>query len=195
MLARSERIFECWPAEGEYHTHVYDDDGRTMSYLAGESVTTRIDASLSGSRYILTIHPAEGSFDGFVKDQSTQVRVNITAEPRKVTVPQLNRFATPGSEFEKMDLRKNPVLTVSIPACDITQNDIVLTIDGYEYAPADDSRICSGELAAPVILADKSTVEPYAATLAWEPQELADYYEIEFDGLLPCCIPASGTLT
>ena len=196
----SERIFECWPAEGEYHTHVYDDDGRTMSYLAGESVTTRIDASLSGSRYILTIHPAEGSFDGFVKDQSTQVRVNITAEPRKVTVkvggkkvnaeysydaaPQLNRFATPGSEFEKMDLRKNPVLTVSIPACDITQNDVVLIIDGYEYAPADDSRICSGELTAPVILTDKSTVEPYAATLAWEPQELADYYEIEFDGLL-----------
>ena len=196
----SERILECWPAEGEYHTHVYDDDGRTMSYLAGESVTTRIDASLSGGRYVLTIHSSEGSFDGFVKDQSTQVRINITAEPKKVTVkvggkkvnaecsydpaPQLNRFATPGSEFAEMDLRKNPVLTVSIPACDITQNDIVLTIDGYEYAPADGSRIYSGDLTAPVILADKSAVGPYSATLAWEPQEYVDYYEIEFGGLL-----------
>ena len=42
----------------------------------------------------------------------------------------------------------------------------------------------SGALTAPVLVSDRCTVEPYAATLAWEPQEHADYYEIEFDGLL-----------
>ena len=105
------------------------------------------------------------------------------------------RFATPGSEFAEMDIRKNPVLTVTVPACDITQNEVVLTLDGYEYAPADGSLMYSGALTAPVLVSDRCTVEPYAATLAWEPQEHADYYEIEFDGLTACCIPVSGTLT
>ena len=196
----SVRIFECWPAEGQYSTHLYDDDGRTMNYTRGESVSTMIDASLVNGRYVLTIHPAQGNFDGFVKEQSTVIRVNATSMPRKVSVkvggrrvnaaldwdeaPQLNRFATPGSEFAEMDIRKNPVLTVTVPACDITQNEVVLTLDGYEYAPAGGSRMYSGALTAPVLVSDKCTVEPYAATLAWEPQEHADYYEIEFDGLL-----------
>ena len=196
----SVRIFECWPAEGLYSTHLYDDDGRTMNYTRGESVSTMIDASLVNGRYVLTIHPAQGDFDGFVKEQSTVIRVNAASMPRKISVkvggrrvnaaldwdeaPQLNRFATPGSEFAEMDIRKNPVLTVTVPACDITQNEVVLTLDGYEYAPADGSRMYSGALTAPVLVSDRCTVEPYAATLAWEPQEHADYYEIEFDGLL-----------
>ena len=196
----SERILECWPAEGEYHTHLYDDDGRTMGYLSGESVTTRIDASLSKGRYVLVIHPAEGAFNGFVKDQSTEVRINLTARPGKVTVkiggkkadaacsyeeaPQINRFATPGSAFEKMDIRKNPVLTVSVPSCDITRNDVVITVEGCEYAPADGSRIYGGPLSVPVIASDKCMAEPYSVTLAWEPQEYADYYEIETGGML-----------
>lgn len=166
----SVRIFECWPAEGTYSTHVYDDDGRTMGYLYGESVTVPVDATLENGRYTLTIHPAEGDYPGFVKEQSTEVRVNITAMPRKVSVriggkkvpvewsydeaPQVNRFATPGSEFESMDIRKNPVLTVSLPPCDVTAEETVLVIDGYEYAPADESRIYAGALKAPVLLED-----------------------------------------
>ena len=160
----SVRIFECWPAEGEYSTHLYDDDGRTMNYTRGESVSTMIDASLVNGKYVLTIHPAQGDFDGFVKEQSTVIRVNATSMPKKISVrvggrrvnaaldwdeaPQLNRFATPGSEFAEMDIRKNPVLTVTIPACDITANEVVLTLDGYEYAPADGSRIYGGQPSA-----------------------------------------------
>lgn len=196
----SERIFECWPAEGSYSTRMYDDDGRTMGYLAGESVTTDIDAVLSNGKYTLTIHPARGDFDGFVKDQSTEVRINVTAMPRKVTAkiagkrvkveytydeaPDLNRFATPGSDFANVRIVKNPVLTVHIPACDITENEVAITIDGYEYAPADGSRSQGGPLAAPVVLADRCQAEPYGVTVAWEPQANADYYEIEFDGLI-----------
>lgn len=196
----SVRIFECWPAEGEYSTHLYDDDGRTMNYTRGESVSTMVDASLVNGKYVLTIHPAQGDFDGFVKEQSTVIRVNATSMPKKISVrvggrrvnaaldwdeaPQLNRFATPGSEFAEMDIRKNPVLTVTIPACDITANEVVLTLDGYEYAPADGSRIYGGQLSAPVMADGRCKVGPYSATLAWEPQENADYYEIEHDGLL-----------
>lgn len=196
----SERIFECWPAEGTYSTQVYDDDGRTMGYLCGECVTVTVDAELEDGRYTLTIHPAKGDFPGFVKEQSTEIRINITAMPRKVTAriggrkvpvewsydeaPQLNCFATPGSEFSKMDIRKNPVLTVSIPSCDITVNETVLVIDGYEYAPADDSRIYGGSLTAPVLLADSCVTGPYSVTLAWNLQDNADYFEIEHAGML-----------
>lgn len=196
----SVRIFECWPAEGTYSTHVYDDDGRTMGYLYGESVTVPVDATLENGRYTLTIHPAEGDYPGFVKEQSTEVRVNITAMPRKVSVriggkkvpvewsydeaPQVNRFATPGSEFESMDIRKNPVLTVSLPPCDVTAEETVLVIDGYEYAPADESRIYAGALKAPVLLEDGCVAGPYSVSLAWEPQDNADCFEIEFNGML-----------
>lgn len=196
----SERIFECWPAEGTYSSCVYDDDGRTMGYLYGQSVTVPVDATLENGRYTLTIHPAEGDYPGFVKEQSTVVRVNITAMPRKVSVriggkkvpvewsydeaPQVNRFATPGSEFGSTDIRKNPVLTVSVPPCDITAEGTVLVIDGYEYAPADESRIYAGALKAPVLLEDGCVAGPYSVSLAWEPQDNADCFEIEFDGML-----------
>lgn len=79
----------------------------------------------------VTVHPAVGDFDGFQKKKATEFRINVTQKPSGVSAkigensinlaeansledfksrenvyfydraPNLNRFATKGSDFEK----------------------------------------------------------------------------------------------
>lgn len=86
MADLSLRIFECWPASGKNSAVLYDDDGSTTAYLSGEYVETAVDALLDGSRYELVVHPAEGSYEGFVREQSTEIRINMTERPSKIRI-------------------------------------------------------------------------------------------------------------
>lgn len=47
--------------------------------------------------------------------------------------PDLNRFATKGSEFEKTVITKNPQLLVKLGATDITANTTTLRIEGFRF--------------------------------------------------------------
>lgn len=58
--------------------------------------------------------------------------------------PNLNKFATKGSEFEKKVITKNPQVLVKLAATDITKNQVVMDIEGFQYAPADNYRVTSG---------------------------------------------------
>ena len=51
--------------------------------------------------------------------------------------PNLNKFATKGSEFEKVVITKNPQLRVKLASADITVSQVVLNVDGFRFAPAD----------------------------------------------------------
>ena len=135
-IDKAFRAYELYPA-GESSFTEYDDDGTTVDYLNGESATTHIASQVDEKgRLTVTIDPTKGSFDGMVKDKVTELRINVTAEPKKVTArvggkkvklrkaktaeeqttgtnvyyydaaPELNRFATPGSEFAKVSVRK-----------------------------------------------------------------------------------------
>lgn len=207
-----ERIIECYP-HGCSEMTLYDDDGRTQAYLAGEYVTTRIESRCEDGRVTVTLHPAQGGFQGFVPEQRTEFRINATAVPKRIRVtvggkklrltqaatraefeagtdcwfydpaPQVNRFATPGSDFSRVDLRRNPVLYVRTGAADITENTVELTLDGYVYAPLDRSRTHSGPLGAPEMDPARSRTEPYRLVPVWKTRENADYYEIEFNGM------------
>lgn len=53
----------------------YDDDGHTVAYLEGESVSTPITMEQRGADLILSVSPAKGSFQGFRKDKATIIRV------------------------------------------------------------------------------------------------------------------------
>ena len=50
--------------------------------------------------------------------------------------PDLNRFATKGSEFEKTVITKNPQLLVKLGVTDITANTTTLRIEGFRFVPA-----------------------------------------------------------
>lgn len=62
--------------------------------------------------------------------------------------PNLNKYATKGSEFEKEIITKNPQLLVKLASSDITANTTTLNIEGFVFEPANKYRVTSGTLTA-----------------------------------------------
>ena len=208
------RMYEVYPA-GESAFTEYDDDGRTEAYKEGKGITTFIESSVKKNTATITVHPAKGDYNGFEKNKTTEFRVNLTQQPTGITAklgnrlvkliktvsketflqgtnvyyydvaPGLNRFATKGSEFEKMIITKNPQLLVKIAATDITVNAVALTVNGFRFAPGDHIRKSSGALTAPVkAQVSDSNTQAYSLKPTWKRVPNADCYEILFDGQL-----------
>lgn len=208
------RIYEIYPA-GKTSFTEYDDDGLTEAYKEGKGATTHIESSVEKSTVTITVHPAKGNFNGFVKNKTTEFRINLTQPPAAVTAkvgkqlvkltkaaskenfvngtnvyfydaaPNLNQFATKGSEFENVAITKNPQLLVKIAATDITINPVTVTVSGFRFAPANHLRQSSSTLTAPAnaqVL--DSNAQAYTLTPTWSNIPNADYYEIDFNGQL-----------
>ncbi len=208
------RIYEIYPFGNTSFTE-YNDDGATEEYRSGKNVTTLIESKANNSQVEITIHPTKGNFNGFVKKKTTEFRINLTAKPEKVSAkvgnkkvkltevksmneflkkenvffydaaPNINQFATKGSEFEKKVIIKNPVLRVKLAPADITVNEQILDISDFVFEPSDKNKITKGPLTVPVSAQVKQE-EATAFTLkpTWEKVANADYYEIEFNGML-----------
>lgn len=162
----------------------------------------------------ITIHPTEGNFSGFVKEKATELRINVTEMPKKIVAkvgknkvklaevhsmdefsngenvyfynaaPNLNKFATPGSEFEKVTITKNPQLLVKLASTDITADKITLNIEGYNFNIANTHKITTGTLTVPNGQVSAENVEAYTLKPTWNKVSNADYYEIEFNNML-----------
>ena len=173
------RIYELYPCGQSTFTE-YDDDGTTEEYRSGKGVSTLIESDVNAKGDVtVIIHPAQGDFDGFVKEKATEFRINVTEKPKKISAtigknkirlaeagsmdeylrkenvyfydaqPNLNKFATKGSEFEKEVITKNPQLLVRLAVADITAVPAVLKISGFVFAPADSHLVSLGSLVAP----------------------------------------------
>ncbi|MGN6543400.1 MAG: TIM-barrel domain-containing protein, partial [Ginsengibacter sp.] len=218
------RIYEIYPLGSTSFTD-YNDDGVTEEYRSGKSVTTLIESNVNKGSVQITIHPAKGNYNGFVKNKATEFRINVTAKPTKISAevggkkvklkevhsldeflekenvffydaaPNINQFATKGSEFAKKVIIKNPVLRVKIAATDITANKEILDISDFVFAPADKILVTSGPLTGPVS-AQVTEENATAFTLkpTWGKVANADYYEIEFNGMLYSTIKDTGLL-
>lgn len=223
-INKNIRIYELYP-DGHSTFTEYDDDGTTQAYRTGQCVTTLIESEVNEKNHaIITIHPAQGGFDGFVKDKATEFRVNVTAQPKKVTAkigkekvklsqvntkedfqqqqnvyfydatPNLNRFATPESDFAKEIITKNPQLLVKLAASDITAAPTVLTVEGFVFEPADEYRKTTGNIVAPQALIAEENTEAYSLKPTWNKVENADFYEIAFNDMLYTTIQNTGLL-
>lgn len=210
----NKRIYEIYPY-GKTSFTEYDDDGLTEEYRLGKGVTTLIESEADLKNNVkITIHPATGEFVGFVKDKSTEFRINVSVKPKKVSAkvgknkvslkevksmdefvskdnvyfynatPNLNKFATKGSEFEKEIITKNPQFLVKIASTDITANQITLEIKGFKFEPQNTDKINSGILTSPVAQVSEENKDAYTLKPAWNRINNADYYEIEFDNML-----------
>lgn len=208
------RIYELYPYGQSAFTE-YDDDGTTEAYRLGRGVTTLIE-SVAGEKgeVTVTVHPAQGDFNGFVKEKATEFRINVTEKPKKVLAtvgntkvklvevnsidefrrkenvyfydanPNLNKFATKGSDFEKEVITKNPQLLVKLAATDIAANQTTLKISGFVFAPADSHKLTSGPLVAPQAQVAEEDAAAYTLKPVWNKVDNADYYEIELNGQL-----------
>lgn len=213
QIDRTLRIYEIYPSGHTSFTE-YDDDGTTEAYRRGEFATTSIESEAVGDRVTVTIHPSEGNFAGFECMKRTEMRINVTAEPdgvkayvdgRRVKLqeaasaeefaaadnawyyepaPDMNRFATAGSEFADVKVVKNPVLHVRLAAADVTSSEQRVVVDGFVFAPEDRMLTRHGALQTPALTTPDDNVEAYAVTPVWTAVDNADYYEIEFDSML-----------
>ncbi len=223
QIDKGLRIYEIYPSGRTSFTE-YDDDGTTEAYRRGEYATTTVESAVEGDRVTVTLHPAEGGFAGFERNKRTELRVNVTAEPdgvkayaggRRVKLaeaasaeeyaaaenvwyyeqaPDMNRFATAGSEFADVKVVKNPVLHVKLAAADITAVEQKVVVDGFEFAPVDRMRTKHGALAAPSFETPDENIEAYAVTPVWSAVDNADYYEVEFDSMLYSTIRSTELL-
>ena len=206
------RAYEIY-ADGETAFTDYDDDGTTQEYLQEKCSRTLVQTKTEGDLLTVDIAPAIGEFAGMVKHKTTELRINVTAQPKSVKVkvgkkkvkiavaktreayeqgsnvcyydpaPELNRCATPGSEFAKVSIKKNPQLLVKIAPCDVTAAQITATVKGFEFAPADPLRTKTGTLAAPKVQFADDDVKTYEVAPSWQNADNADFYEIEFQGM------------
>lgn len=214
-INKNNRIYEIYPYGHSTFTE-YDDDGLTEEYKSGRGVTTVIESDVDQkNNVVITIHPAQGDFNGFIKEKTTEFRVNVTEKPKKVVAkigsrkvkltevhsmdefsnkenvyfynatPNLNKYATKGSEFEKEIITKNPQLLVKLPSSDITTTPVMVTIQGFIFEPSDVYRTTSGILTAPFnAQITEGNTEAYTLKPTWDKVDNADFYEIEFNDLL-----------
>ncbi|RYF46521.1 MAG: alpha-xylosidase, partial [Cytophagaceae bacterium] len=92
--------------------------------------------------------------------------------------PNLNKFATKGSEFENIAIIKNPQLLVKLAKTDVTANEVALTLKGYEFAPTNSYLASTGKLVPPVgVKVTKENTGPYSLKPTWDKLGNADYYE------------------
>ena len=222
-IDKSLRIYEVYPAGSTSFTE-YDDDGVTELYRCGAYTTTLIEQSLANGNVTITVNPTEGNFNGFVKEKATIFKVNASAQPKKITAkvgkksikltevasieefnngenvwfydaqPNLNRFATAGSEFEKVEMIKNPVIMVKVAKSDVTANATVLNIKGYEFNIESDLLASTGALEAPKATVTDENCQAYTITPTWNKVANADYYEILFNGRIYSTIKGTSLL-
>ncbi|MCS4227336.1 TIM-barrel domain-containing protein [Sphingobacterium sp. BIGb0165] len=212
-IKKDQRIYEVYPF-GNSEFMEYDDDGKTEAYRYGKGVNTKISSLQKDNKVLFTIAPSQGEFEGFEKTKSTEVRFNVTGAPKKVTAkvnkkgvklqeahslaefnglenaffydaqPNLNQFATKGSEFEKVALIKNPMVIVRIGKQDVSSTAIEIQVDGFQFAPADKYLSQTAVLTAPTAKVTDSNTQAYTITPTWEKVANADYYEIAFNDLI-----------
>ena len=207
------RVYELYPGGNTEFTE-YDDDGVSEAYRSGQYATTRIRSVVEGADLNVYVEPVQGSFAGMETHKSTYFRINVTAQPKKLTArvggkkvkltpvasldelqqgtdvyyyepsPELNRFATPGSEQARLHVIKNPVVHVKLGETDVTQNGIQLEMKGYVFAPAEKLLVSQGALITPEAEVTEENTGAYALTPSWKKVNNADYYEIEYKGML-----------
>lgn len=224
-INKALRIYEIYPSGSSSFMEYDDDgisEAYRAGQGVTTKIESNVDKK---NNVTVTIQPTQGNFDGFVKEKATEFRINVTAQPKKVAAkigarklklteatsmdeflkgenvyfydaaPNLNKFATKGSEFEKEVITKNPQMLVKLGASDITANSTVLNIEGFEFAPADTHRVSTGMLTAPqnVQVAAENT-EAYTLKPTWNKVDNADFYEIEFNNMLYTTIKNTGLL-
>jgi hypothetical protein len=98
--------------------------------------------------------------------------------------PNLNQFATKGSEFENIKITKNPQILVKLASTNSTENAVSIEVKGFRFTPADTYKMTNGTLTAPAnaSVSDANT-EPYTLKPTWNKVTNADFYEVEFNDM------------
>ncbi|HFU4450797.1 TPA: discoidin domain-containing protein [Streptococcus suis] len=96
-IDRTKRLIQFYP-HGDSSFTLYEDDGKSVGYQAGQLAKTVISSQAGDSnekgRAVLTIGATEGSFPGFIKEKTTELHVNVSEDVDAVTVRVGNQDVT-----------------------------------------------------------------------------------------------------
>lgn len=99
--------------------------------------------------------------------------------------PNLNKFATEGSEFEKTEIKTTPKLYVKFEKTNVSSNGIELTVGGFVNDGNLDKDELNENLQAPAnFKADEKNITPTTIPLKWDAVSDATEYEVETDGMI-----------
>ena len=204
------RMYELYPSGTTSFTEYDDDGVTELYRSGESTTTLIEQVLDDKGNVTVTVNPTKGGFNGFVKEKTTIFRVNASAAPKKVAVkigkksvklvqtasleefnksenvwfydaqPNLNRFATKGSEFEKTEIIKNPVILVKLAKNDVTTDAMTLSIAGYTFNINSSLLVNEGTLETPNAIISAEKCQAYTITPSWEKVANADYYEIKF---------------
>lgn len=202
------RCYDIYPADGNFEFREYDDDGKTMAYKSGQSATTCIQHSMAVGAFHLQILPTKGGFEGFEKEKSTIIRIVCAEQPKKFTVKVKDKkvkltavsnetelATTPNSYYYGATNDKyvrTPALMLNIASQNVTASDILVEIPSLKSADVKSvsNKPVNRILSSPEVGDGTSTA--YAITPSWEPVEGAEFYEIEFDGMIYSTIDSTA---
>ena len=206
------RMYEIYPAGETSFTEYDDDGTTELYRAGQFTKTKINSVCDAKGKVTITIEPTTGNFDGFVKEKATIFKVNVSEVPKSIaakignksvkltqvstieefeksenvyfydTAPNLNRFATEGCEFAKVEIIKNPVAMVKLAKSDVTAAATTLVIKGYKFDTPNSYLTTEGALEAPAATVTDENCQAYTITPTWEKVAGADYYEIEFEG-------------
>ncbi|ETN95082.1 TIM-barrel domain-containing protein [Zhouia amylolytica] len=209
-----ERIYELYPYQTSSFKEYDDDGVTEAYKKGEGTYTLIESKVDKKNNVLVTIHPTTGNYTGFEKEKSTEFRINVTKKPKKVVVkvagkkvklkevatkedlksatnayfyekqPDFNQFSTEGSDFENVQLIKNPRLIVKVEKVDISSAKIALHLKGFEFKPQNNQKVTQGPLQTP----DNSQVaedhiQAYTLKPSWNEVANADYYEILFNNM------------
>ena len=191
QIDTSKRILEVYPSTKATSIDVYDDDGTTDAYLAGQSLTYKVEQQVVKDKATITIHPAEGKgYKGMKERKQTFLIVNLPAEPKKVEAKvngkKVSADWTFGVEKDmfKYGISRHEQLLITLPETSI-HDKVQVEVQSAKFRVQSSNSSLSTQnaaLATPLLIKEEAK-DAYALTPTWKPVEGADYYELEFDGM------------
>ena len=223
-IDKTLRIYEVYPAGNTSFTEYDDDGVTELYRNGEYTTTLIEQNLDNKGNVTVTVNPTKGNFNGFVKEKATIFKVNASAQPKKISAkvagksikltkvetieefnngenvwfydakPNLNRFATAGSEFASVEMIKNPVIMVKTAKSDVTAGETVLNIKGYEFNIESNLLAKEGALETPVATVTDENCQAYTITPTWNEVANADYYEVLFEGRVYSTIKGTSLL-
>lgn len=207
----SQRQFQIY-ANGKTTTTNYEDDGISKEYLNGQSSKTTITSDLQGTKLTVTVDPMTGSYANMVTDRTTEFDIRSKTAPASVTatvggktvtltaVDSLEAFNA-GTNVYFYDQAylindylkgigtgiEQAFLRVKLGATDVTQNGIVLTVDGVDTTAAPVNALPAQNDAVPAVTnltQQADTTDARQIGMTWDAVEGATGYNLKLDGVL-----------
>lgn len=172
QVTGQKAVLKAEASQGSYAG--YDSNKETQFVVNVSEKPTTIQATIGDSDAGLTeVHSQEE----FEKAQGNVYYYNES--------PDLNKFATPDSDFASVKITTTPKLYVKFAKTDVNANAITLNLDGFKNDGDLDKNVLNNNLNTPEnVRAPEDSITPETINLQWDAVKDATSYEVEADGIV-----------